>query len=216
LTKSDDAALFELWLTRKDGDAFAELARRHGPVVYDLASRALGDRTAAEDVVQEALLDLALEPTRKPAEVGVVAWLARFAICRAKNQRSSERCRVRRQQIVGLRRPEEAMPDDHLEQTEELEHALASAEPDERAVLAMRFLHGWEYDRIAQALDTSEGAARVRVHRALSNVRGRLGVADDAKVARGMAAIAIIPMPAAKLDGAIRAALDAAGVAAVP
>jgi RNA polymerase sigma-70 factor (ECF subfamily) len=218
LTKSDDAALFELWLTRKDGDAFAELARRHAPVVFDLAARALGDRTAAEDVVQEALLDLALEPTRKPAEVGVVAWLARFAICRAKNQRSSERCRVRRQQIVGLRRPEEAMPDDHLELTEELEHALAAAEPDERTLLAMRFLHGWEYDRIAQALETTEGAARVRVHRALSSVRSRLGVdaADDAKVARGMAAIGMIPLSAAKLDGVIRAALDAAGVPTAP
>jgi RNA polymerase sigma-70 factor (ECF subfamily) len=214
LKKSDDAALFERWLTRKDGDAFAELARRHAPVVYDLASRALGDRTAAEDVVQEALLDLALEPTRKPAEVGVVAWLARFAICRARNQRSSERCRARRQLIVGLRRPEEAMPDDHLERTEELERALAAAEPDERTVLAMRFLHGWEYDRIAQALETTEGAARVRVHRALSNVRGRLGVADEAKVARGMASLALIPLPAAKLDGVIRAALDAAGVPA--
>jgi RNA polymerase sigma-70 factor (ECF subfamily) len=218
LTKSDDAALFELWLTKKDGDAFAELARRHAPVVYDLAARAMGDRTAAEDVVQEALLDLALEPTRKPAEVGVVAWLARFAICRARNQRSSERCRVRRQLIVGLRRPEEAMPDDHLELTEELEHALAAAEPDERTVLAMRFLHGWEYDRIAQALETTEGAARVRVHRALSSVRNRLGVADadDAKVARGMAAVGLIPLSAAKLDSVITAALDAAGVPPVP
>jgi RNA polymerase sigma-70 factor, ECF subfamily len=217
LTKSDDAALFELWLTKKDGDAFAELARRHAPVVYDLAARVLRDRTAAEDVVQEALLDLALEPTRKPAEVGVVAWLARFAICRARNQRSSERCRTRRQQIVGLRRPEEAMPDDRLELKEELDRALSAAEPDEQAVLAMRFLHGWEYDRIAQALETSEGAARVRVHRALSSVRSKLGAdADEPKVARGMAALGIIPLSTAKLDASIRSALDAAGVPFAP
>jgi RNA polymerase sigma-70 factor (ECF subfamily) len=218
LTKSDDAALFELWLTKKDGDAFAELARRHAPVVYDLAARVLRDRTAAEDVVQEALLDLALEPTRKPAEVGVVAWLARFAICRARNQRSSERCRTRRQQIVGLRRPEEAMPDDRIELKEEIDRALSAADPDEQAVLAMRFLHGWEYGRIAQALETSEGAARVRVHRALSNVRTKLGVdaADEPKVARGMAAIGLIPLSTAKLDASIRSALDAAGVPATP
>ena len=44
------------------------------------------------------------------------------------------------------------MPDEHLEQREELDRALSCAEPDERAVLAMRYLHGWEYDRIAQAL----------------------------------------------------------------
>ena len=95
VTKPDDAALFERWRTGRDGDAFAELARRHAPVVYDLAARTLGDRTAAEDIVQEALLDLALEQSRRPAEVGIVAWLARFAICRAKNKRSSERATTR-------------------------------------------------------------------------------------------------------------------------
>lgn len=213
LTKIDDAQLLERWQSERDGDAFAELARRHAPVVFDLAARTLGDRTAAEDVVQEALLDLALEPTRKPAEVGVVAWLARFAICRARNQRSSERCRAKRQQVVGRRRPEETMPDDLLERREELDHALASAATEERAVLAMRFLHGWEYDRIAQALETSEGAARVRVHRALSNIRERLGVGKDGEtaVARGMAGLALIPLPAARLDTAIRSAIDAAG-----
>jgi len=222
LTKSDDAALFERWLTKRDGEAFAELARRHAPVVYDLAARTLGDRTAAEDVVQEALLDLALEPTNKPAVVGVPAWLVRFAICRARNQRSSERSRARRQQVVGLRRPEETMPDEDLERKEELEHALAVAEPEERAVLAMRYLHGWEYDKIAQALETSEGAARVRVHRALANVRGRLGVGGgresehEKSIVQRMAGLAVIPFPAARLDAVIREAIGAAGAVPAP
>jgi RNA polymerase sigma-70 factor (ECF subfamily) len=222
LTKSDDAALFERWLTSRDGDAFAELARRHAPVVFDVAARTLGDRTAAEDVVQEALLDLALEPTNKPAVVGVPAWLVRFAICRARNQRSSERSRTRRQQVVGKRRPEETMPDDDLERKEELEHALAVAEPEERAVLAMRYLHGWEYDKIAHALETSEGAARVRVHRALANVRGRLGVGGgrgsehEKALVHRMAGLAVIPLPAARLDSAIRVAIKAAGVVPSP
>jgi RNA polymerase sigma-70 factor (ECF subfamily) len=219
LTKSDDAALFERWRTKRDGEAFAELARRHAPVVFDVAARTLGDRTAAEDVVQEALLDLALETTDKPAVVGVPAWLVRFAICRARNQRSSERSRARRQQVVGKRRPEEAMPDADYESREELEHALAVAEPEERAVLAMRFLHGWEYDKIADALETSQGAARVRVHRALANVRGRLGVdggADqEAAVVNRLGALAIIPFPASRLDSAIRGALEAANAAPV-
>ena len=216
MAKPDDAALFERWRTGRDGDAFAELARRHAPVVYDLAARTLGDRTAAEDIVQEALLDLALEQSRRPAEVGIVAWLARFAICRAKNKRSSERARTRRQVVVGSRKPEESMPDDELERREELERALEHAEPEERAVLAMRYLHGWEYDRIARSLETSEGAARVRVHRALANVRNRLGVIERDVTAEGvtnrLAALPLLPLSAGSLDAAIRSALEAAGV----
>jgi len=182
---NDDCTLYERWLENRDGDAFAEISRRHAPVVYDLAVRYSGDASLAEDLVQEALLDLALAGTRKPIEVGLIAWMARFAMCRARNLRSSERSRRKRQQIVGGRRPEDVMPDDHLERDEELQHALDRAEPGERVVLSMRYLHGWDYGRIASALVISEGAARVRVHRALGTLRSRLGVGPAAATATG-------------------------------
>ncbi len=215
-SRRDDAALFERWLDARDADAFAELARRHAPVVYDLAVRALGDRSAAEDVVQEALLDLALTRTRKPVEVGVVAWLARFAVCRALNRRASEQSRARRQRIAGAWRTEGVMPDHRFETAEELEHALASADPDERMVLAMRYLHGWEYSRVAAALRVTEGTARVRVHRALEKVRERVGAngggssASGRTIARGLAALPLCRMGVERIDAAVRHAVATA------
>jgi RNA polymerase sigma-70 factor, ECF subfamily len=158
----DDGTLYDRWLDHRDGDAFAELARRHSPVVYDLTCRVLGDRAGAEDVLQDALLSLALERSRRPVEVGVVAWLARLAICRARNRRSSERSRARRQIVVGQERPEESMPDERLERGEELERALSGCDPDDRALLAMRYLHGWEYDRIARGRRGCASTARSR------------------------------------------------------
>ncbi len=183
VTAASDCTLYERWLESRDGDAFAALAQRHGRVVYDLAVRYSGDAVLAEDLVQEALLDLALAGSRKPIEVGIVAWMARFAMCRARNLRASERSRSKRQRTVGERRREDVMPDDHLEREEELERVLARAEPGERVVLAMRYLHGWDYGRIASALSVSEGAARVRVHRALTALRQRLGVGAAALTA---------------------------------
>ena len=171
MTVLDDGMLFDRWLERRDGEAFAELCRRHSPVVFDLTCRVTQDRAGAEDVLQEALLGLALERTRRPVEVGVVAWLARFALCRAKNRRASERARTRRQIAVGRERPEDVMPEERMERREETEKALAACEPEDRAILAMRFLHEWDYPRIASALSISEGAARVRVHRALKELR---------------------------------------------
>lgn len=185
MTAAPDCTLYERWLEDRDGDAFAELARRHSGVVYDLAVRYSGDAVLAEDLVQEALLDLALAGSRKPIDVGIVAWMARFAMCRARNVRASERARRKRQQTVGERRREDLMPDDRLEREDELQRALERAEPDERVVLAMRYLHGWDYGRIASALSISEGAARVRVHRALGALRARLGVDAEATAAAG-------------------------------
>lgn len=217
----DDGVLLDRWRERRDGDAFAELCRRHGPVVFDLTCRVLGDRAGAEDVLQDAFLDLALEPSRRPADVGVVAWLARFALCRAKNRRASERARARRQTAVGRERPEDVMPEDRLERTEELERALRGCDPEDRALLAMRFLHEWDYAKIASALSISEGAARVRVHRALDHVRGRVGAADAAgpaadrgadRIRAALAAAPVLPLASGRLDASIRTVVDLAKV----
>jgi len=208
-----DQVLFERWLERRDGDAFAELARRHSGVVYDLAARALGDRTEAEDVLQEALLDLALARSRKPVEVGIAAWLVRFAVCRARNRRSSTQRRERRQRIVGARRAEEVMPDDTYELSDELEHVLARAEPEERLVLAMRYLHGWGYPHIASALSVSEGAARVRVHRALAAVRTRTAdtrPGDESRVRGALAALPVIALDGVRFDGLLEGVIASA------
>lgn len=206
LRPADDSTLFGRWLTRRDGDAFAELARRHAPVAYDLAARTLGDRQAAEDMVQEALLDLALERTRKPVEVGIAAWLVRFSVCRAKNRRVSESSRSRRERTVGQRRPEVVMPDNSVELADELENVLAHAQDEERLILAMRYLHDWDYEQIAASLEISEGAARVRVHRALSQVRGRLASSrpgDEPRITAALAGLPLLRLPPSRLEGAI-------------
>jgi RNA polymerase sigma-70 factor (ECF subfamily) len=206
LRPAADSTLFDRWLDRRDGDAFAELARRHAPVAYDLARRTLGDGQAAEDMVQEALLDLALERTRKPVEVGIAAWLVRFAVCRAKNRRVSESSRSRRERTVGQRRPEVVMPDNSVELADELENVLAHAQDEERLILAMRYLHDWDYARIAASLEISEGAARVRVHRALAGVRERLVATRpgaEPRVTAALAALPVFTLPSSRLEGTI-------------
>ncbi len=210
----DDGTLLDRWRDNRDGDAFAELARRHTPVVFDVSCRVLGERSLAEDILQEALLDLALEPTRAPADVGVAAWLVRFAVNRARNRRASERRRTRRQSVVALERPEEFLPEDALERKDELERALGGCSAEERALLTLRFLHGWEYAQIASALSIQEGAARVRLHRALESVRSRLhagvGETDATRIERWLGALPLAALSRESLDASIRAAVEKA------
>jgi RNA polymerase sigma-70 factor (ECF subfamily) len=58
--------------------------------------------------------------------------------------------------------------------------ALEELSPDVREAVRLRVLQDLPYDAVAEATDTSAGAARVRVHRGLAALRQRLLPAKEA------------------------------------
>lgn len=59
--------------------------------------------------------------------------------------------------------------------TASLRQAITKLKKDQQAVVVMRYIDGLEYGEIAQALDKSEGAVRVILHRSLLALRGIMG-----------------------------------------
>lgn len=57
-TPLSDGDLWQRFSRHKDGDAFADLVRRHGPMVLGVCRRILGDRHEAEDAFQTTFLVL--------------------------------------------------------------------------------------------------------------------------------------------------------------
>ncbi len=57
-----DAALWKQWCERRDSGAFEALVAAYAPFVYDFARRVTGQDADAEDLAQEAFLDLATAP----------------------------------------------------------------------------------------------------------------------------------------------------------
>jgi RNA polymerase sigma factor (sigma-70 family) len=159
------------------------LYREHASAVYRFAWGLSGDRTLAEDMVSETFLRLLTAPPRIETRTAL-AYLLTIT-------RNTYLNRLRRRRRETALPVELTTPDRDLDQ--ELDGqarlrtvlmALAQLPEGERAALLLRVDHELPYSDIANALGTSEGAAKVRVHRArvrLSRALEKQEEKDDAR-----------------------------------
>jgi RNA polymerase sigma factor (sigma-70 family) len=98
-----DGQLLEAYSDRRDGAAFAELVRRHGPMVWGVCRRMLPNRQDAEDAFQATFLVLVRKPASvRPAE-RVGNWLHGVAVRAA--QKAAAAARRRERSVEGVADP---------------------------------------------------------------------------------------------------------------
>jgi RNA polymerase sigma-70 factor (ECF subfamily) len=146
----------------------------------------IGDRAAAEELLQETFLRLAQARRRYRRTASFRTYL--YAIARnlcldaLKSRRWREGSSPRRQERISAHVPGpsaslDADPQRALEareQAEAVRAALLDLPPADREVLVLSRYEGLTYDQIAEVLGTTSGAIRVRAHRALALLRSRL------------------------------------------
>jgi RNA polymerase sigma-70 factor (ECF subfamily) len=152
----------------------ADLFERHSGRLHGFFLRLTGDRAAAEDLVQEVFVRmLKYRSTFRPgARFSPWMWtLARNA--------SADLWRARPRELPELEEaPEpaslEAGPLAELERREELDRLAASLDRlpvERREILLLARFSGLAYERIGELLGISVGAVKVRVHRAMRELR---------------------------------------------
>ena len=158
-----------------DVDQFAVLVRRYRDRYARYAAHMLGSVDAAEDAVQDALVQAytRLAQCREPDNFA--GWF--FLILR--NRCFAERRRGRR--VRGLEGVEEIPAPEHTESSLEhaervraLEQALLELTPEQREVFVLKHVEGLAYEDIAARLATSVAALKMRMHRAYDRLRERL------------------------------------------
>jgi RNA polymerase sigma factor (sigma-70 family) len=205
----------ELWRRWRGGDAtaFAALVVPELGRAVAVARGAGCDASAAEDAVQDALVQLAREATDAPVALGVRTWLLRAVRDRARSSlRANRRRRVRER---GAARPEAATPRTPASDTAEVvECALATLAEDDREAVRLRCALDLDYREVAAVLGTSEGAARVRVHRALEKLRTRLG-GDPATLLAAALPLPVLARPEALVADALAKSVATAAATTV-
>src|ERR1700722_18062999 len=77
---STDAQLLARFAADRDDAAFAELVRRHGPLVYGVCRRILGNPHDADDAYQATFLILSHKPTALRKVESLSCWLHGVAL----------------------------------------------------------------------------------------------------------------------------------------
>jgi len=172
---------------RDDESSFEELVMPHVNSLYRLAYHYCGQRSDAEDLVQELLLKLIHRIDEMQKVEKLRPWMAKVLYHLFID-------RVRQQQ----RRPEESLQPDQMESLQSLsdgghgaeklvlinniEQALAQLNQQQRLLVIMHDIENYPLSELAIVMDTPVGTLKSRLHRSRAKLREILS-ADGTKPA---------------------------------
>jgi RNA polymerase sigma factor (sigma-70 family) len=211
-----DGDLLGRYVRDRDGDAFAALVRRHGPMVLGVCRRVLGNPDDAEDAFQATFLVLARRAASVRPRRLVGNWLYGVAHRTALAARRAAATRRAKEARAAPREPAAEEPVDELRAV--LDRELARLPDNYRAVLVLADLEGRPRAEVARLLGVPEGTvasrqARARARLAAALARHRLRC-TAAGLAAALGAEAAARVPAPLLGATVRAALTAGAVPA--
>ncbi len=159
-----------------ESDDLTTLLRRFELPLLQYATRILGDRDRARDVVQETFVELQRD-RRRQTDAAPAKWL--FTVCR---NRALNICRKEKRmtylddEILEKQPAEEPAPNERIEQTEArgfLLRIVATLPPRQQEVLQLKFQNDLSYQEISEITQLSVSHVGVLIHTALKTLRAR-------------------------------------------
>ena len=164
------------WVADGDSSCLATLFERHHRSVYHFCLQMTRHRTQSEDLVQDVFLKLLKNAKSYRGEGSFRGWMFNIA----RNVTLDHLRKTRRQQSESI---DEAFAEDGLTDHRSAEQAAAGSEKMQRVIQALArlpaaaqeviWLGRFEFDNykeLGQALACNAGTARVRMHRAMSQL----------------------------------------------
>lgn len=170
-----DAELLKAFASRQQENAFAELVRRYGSLVYGATLRRTGDHSLAEETAQNVFATLARRSGELATHPALAAWLqktAAFEALRAMEKESNRR-RLMHEYSRELSMPDAAEEPWHAA-LPLLDSAIATLPEADRQLLLLRYWQEQPYKKIAETVGSTVGACEKRAERALEKLSGIL------------------------------------------
>lgn len=177
-----EAVDLEIYEALQRGDqesAFRRLVRQHGKSVHTVSYQLLKDWARAEDVMQETFvkayetIDTLHDPKRLGSWLKSIAWNKSIDLLRAEKRAHAHQTTLEQQAAGDDPAPAldalAALTSD--EERRALKDCLDALPPDKRAAVVGRFFTHLEYSELAAATGEKSDTVRIRVGRAMPELR---------------------------------------------
>ncbi len=150
-----------------DRRAQLELYRTYNRAMYNICVRMMGNREEAEDVLQNAFIDVFTKMHTFRFESSVGAWIKRIVVNHCING-----LKKRRIDLVDLGDALANQPDQTYEpietegEVQKIKQAIQQLPDGYRVVFSLYCLEGYDHREISQILSISEGASKSQYSRA--------------------------------------------------
>ena len=158
------------------GDDLTGLLRRFELPLLQYATRILGDRDRARDVVQETFVELQ-RSSRRQLDHAPAKWL--FTVCRNRALnvcRKEKRMTYLDEEILEKQESQDPAPNERIEREEAsgfLLRIVATLPPRQQEVLQLKFQNDLSYQEISEITKLSVSHVGVLIHTALKTLRTR-------------------------------------------
>lgn len=161
-----------------DGSAFEALYRQHSTRLYNLASRMVGARGEADDLLQEIFLQAYRKLGSFRGESSLGTWLYRLAMNHCLDVLRNRQTRMG-QQTDSLDEPDalpvaSPVPLVGAVSRIDLERAIETLPPACRAAFLLHDVEGFGHQEVGAMLGISEGTSKSQVHKARLRIRSYL------------------------------------------
>lgn len=167
-------------------DAFDLLYARYAARLFSFLARQLGDRAAAEDLLQEVFMTLLNTPSVKAHGGSLKGWLFTVARNRGTSHLRAQGRRAHKEASLEIARaPSRLSPElvvGHRRDIEELQGALTTLPEEQREVVLLKQLGGLTYAEIAVIQGVPEGTVKSRLHLALKSLRTLMDEARESEL----------------------------------
>ena len=184
----DDAALVAQCQAELPNDltAYREIVRRYEGLIYNTCRRVIGTPEDAEEVTQDALLQIFHKIHQFQGRSSFKTWLYKIVhnycrnriskiIRKREGQNTFEEQAGNDEENLDVRERQEAV-------SEAVEEALGKLKKPEREIIVLKFMSGLTLQETADVLGVKLSAAKMRLYRALESFKEAYSRVENAPV----------------------------------